>query len=108
MQSITCALFNGDRAKPITYFFIEIHLQLFNYSVIMYSQLGSAVKKVFSSDSVLENNNILETTHHSKPIFEKINPDKYFRLTVRMTITKAFFNRIDDSVFSTSSVGYKV
>lgn len=56
----------------------------------MYSQFGSAVKKVFSSDNDLENNNILETTHHSKPIFEKINPEKYFRITVRKTITEYF------------------
>lgn len=48
----------------------------------------SAVKKVFASDSDLENNNILETTHHSNPIFEKINPEKYFRITVRQTKKK--------------------
>lgn len=54
----------------------------------MYSQLGIAVKKVFTSDNDVENNNILETTHHSKPIFEKINPEKYFRIsTVSNEIT---------------------
>lgn len=52
----------------------------------MYSQFGSAVKRVFSTENNdFENNNILETTHHSKPIFEKINPEKYFRITVSET-----------------------
>lgn len=49
----------------------------------MYQQFGSAVKKVFSSENDLANNNILETTHHTKPVFEKIDPEKYFRITVR-------------------------
>lgn len=94
MQSITCALFNGDRAKSNIYLFYVNHFETINY-LMMYSQFGSAVKRVFSSDNELENNNILETAHHSKPIFEKINPDKYFRITVSITITKAFVNRID-------------
>lgn len=49
----------------------------------MYHQFGSAVKKAFSSESDLENNNILETTHHTNSVFEKIDPEKYFRITVR-------------------------
>lgn len=87
MESITCASFNGlNREKYL--FFIEIIFKSYPIDT-MYSQFGSAVKRVFSNDSDSENNNILATAHHSKPIFEKINPDKYFRITVSMTITKA-------------------
>lgn len=47
------------------------------------NHFGSAVKGLFStSDNDLRNNNILETAHHSQPIFEKIDPAKYFRITV--------------------------
>lgn len=47
------------------------------------NQFGSAVRNLFvTSDSDLSNNNILETNHHSQPIFEKIDPAKYFRITV--------------------------
>lgn len=50
------------------------------------NQFGSAVKNLFStSDNDLANNNILETTHHSHPIFEKIDPAKYFSITVSIT-----------------------
>lgn len=47
------------------------------------NHFGSAVKDLFSTlhtDTV--NKNILETAHHSQSVFEKINPDKYFRITV--------------------------
>ncbi|XP_031618776.1 sorting nexin-32 isoform X2 [Contarinia nasturtii] len=78
----------------------------------MYTQFGSAVKKVFSSDDNLENNNILETTHHSKPIFEKINPDKYFRITDSADETTTNGNPLHDengdngdSVTSVSDAG---
>lgn len=50
------------------------------------NHFGSAVKNLFaSSDNDVTNNNILETTHHSKPIFEKIDTDKYFGIKVRDT-----------------------
>lgn len=47
------------------------------------NHFGSAVQRLFStSDNDLTNNNILETAHHSQPVFEKIDPAKYFRITV--------------------------
>lgn len=49
----------------------------------MYQQFGSAVKRAFSSENDFVNNNILETNHHREPIFEKIDAEKYFRITVR-------------------------
>lgn len=49
------------------------------------NHFGSAVQRLFStSDNDLTNNNILETTHHSQPVFEKIDPAKYFRINVRI------------------------
>lgn len=54
---------------------------------------GIAVKNLFATfhdENAIENNNILETTHHSQPIFEKIDPIKYFRSQV-ITIYQLFF-----------------
>lgn len=53
------------------------------------NQFGSAVRNLFSSsDEDLSNNNILETAHHSAPIFEKIDPEKYFRITVSIRFAR--------------------
>lgn len=46
------------------------------------NQFGAAVKNLFSSENDLMNNNILETAHHSRPIFEKIDTDKYYSIKV--------------------------
>lgn len=51
------------------------------------NQFGSAVRNLFvnSNSSSPSNNNILETAHHSQPIFEKIDPAKYFRINVNVS-----------------------
>lgn len=54
------------------------------------NHFGTAVKNLFTSDNNLTNNNILETAHHSKPIFEKIDTDKYFG--IRVSRDGIFFN----------------
>lgn len=55
------------------------------------NQFGVAVKNLFAaSEDRNENNNILETSRHSEPIFEKIDPAKYFRITVSEWTTTTF------------------
>lgn len=50
------------------------------------NQFGSAVRNLFvNSDSSPSSNNILETAHHSQPIFEKIDPAKYFRIHLNVS-----------------------
>lgn len=50
------------------------------------NQFGSAVRNLFNnSDSSPTSNNILETAHHSQPIFEKIDPAKYFRIHLNVS-----------------------
>lgn len=47
------------------------------------NHFGIAVKNLFASSADdVENNNILETSRYSESIFEKIDPAKYFRITV--------------------------
>lgn len=44
------------------------------------NHFGIAVRNLFTSSDDVDNNNILETSRHT--IFEKIDPAKYFRITV--------------------------
>lgn len=50
------------------------------------NQFGTAVRNLFSSNEDILNNNILETSRHVDPIFEKIDPEKYFRIHVSYAI----------------------
>lgn len=45
------------------------------------NQFGSAVRNLFVNSNS-SNDNILETAHHAQPIFEKVDPAKYFRINV--------------------------
>lgn len=54
------------------------------------NQFGTAVRNLFSSNDDILNNNILETSRHADPIFEKIVPEKYFRIHVSMRIKLIF------------------
>lgn len=50
------------------------------------NQFGSAVRNLFvNSNDSPTSNNILETAHHSQPIFEKIDPAKYFRINLNVS-----------------------
>lgn len=51
------------------------------------NHFGTAVRNLFSSnDDDILNNNILETSRHADPIFEKIDPEKYFRIHVSVVM----------------------